>query len=60
MDSIEILSDEKLLELKIKYDEKLVRYMLKVNEDTERTIILMVNIEKELIKRNIINYSKTL
>ena len=47
------ISDEELIELKIKQEEKLERYLKRRNECTERTIEYLKLINEELKKRNI-------
>ena len=47
------ISDEELIELKLKQEEKLQRYMKCYNECTERTIEQLKLINEELKKRNL-------
>ena len=54
MDFVESLTDDEILKIKIKLDEKLIRYTLKPNEELERVILLLVDIEKEIKERRLI------
>ena len=47
------ISDDELIELKLKQEEKLERYLKRRNECTERTIEYLKLIYEELKKRNI-------
>jgi len=50
-------SDEKLNLLRLKHQEKLERYLKCFNEQTERTIEYLIQIEEEIKRRDYIKYS---
>ena len=48
-------SDEELNLLRLKQEEKLERYLKLFNEQTERTIDYLLQVEEEIKKRTILN-----
>ena len=50
-------SDEELNLLRLKQEEKLERYLKCFNEQTERTIEYLIQIEEEIRRRDYIKYS---
>ena len=55
--SLNEISDGELNLLRLKQEEKLERYMKLFNESTERTIEYILQIEKEMKRRDYIKYS---
>ena len=51
------MSDEKLNLLRLKQEEKLERYLKLFNEQTERTIDYLIQVEEEIKRRDYIKYS---
>ena len=50
-------SDEELNLLRLKQEEKLERYLKLFNEQTERTIDYLLQVEEEIKRRDYIKYS---
>ena len=55
--SLNEMSDNELNLLRLKQEEKLERYIKLFNESTERTIEYILQIEKEMKRRDYIKYS---
>ena len=55
--SLNEMSDNELNLLRLKQEEKLERYLKLFNESTERTIEYILQIEKEMKRRDYIKYS---